>query len=81
MKKIPVARLVAANQVPEVQMQPGMIDALDEVQGIQTLKDVHGAEAGKAVQEVRLKEPRICGHWSWQIQFILSLLSIMTLCP
>ena len=37
-KKIPVVRVVAANQVPEVQMQPGMIDTLDDVQGIQTLR-------------------------------------------
>ena len=34
-KKIPVARVVAANWVPEPQMWPGMIDALDEAQGIQ----------------------------------------------
>ena len=33
-KKIPVAQVVAANWVPEPQMQPGMIDALDEAQGI-----------------------------------------------
>ena len=38
LKKIPVVRVVDANWVPEVQMQPGMTDALDEVQGIQTLK-------------------------------------------
>ena len=37
-KKIPVARVVAANWVSEPQMQPGMIDALDEAQGIQTPK-------------------------------------------
>ena len=36
--KIPVARVVAVNHIPEVQMQPGMMDALDEVQGIQTSK-------------------------------------------
>ena len=38
LKKIPLARVVAANCVPEVQMWPGMMDALDEVQGIQTPK-------------------------------------------
>ena len=36
--KIPVARVVAANHMPEVQMWPGIMDPLDEVQGIQTLK-------------------------------------------
>ena len=36
--RIPVAREVAANQVPELQMQPRMIEVLDEVQGIQTPK-------------------------------------------
>ena len=36
-KKIPVARVVAANCVPEVQMWPGMMEVLDGVQGIQTL--------------------------------------------
>ena len=35
-KKIPVARLVAANLVPGLQVWPGMIDVLDEAQGIQT---------------------------------------------
>ena len=35
-KKIPVARVVAANQVPEPQMWPRMTDALDKAQGIQT---------------------------------------------
>ena len=34
-KKIPVARVVAANWVPEPQMHPGTIDTLDEAQGIQ----------------------------------------------
>ena len=37
-KKIPVARVVAANHMPEVQMWPGTMEALDEVQGIQTPK-------------------------------------------
>ena len=37
-KKIPVARVVDANWVPEPQMWPGMIDTLDEAQGIQTQK-------------------------------------------
>ena len=34
-KKIPVARVAAANQVSEAQMQPGMVDTLDEVQDTQ----------------------------------------------
>ena len=33
-KKVPVARVVAANWVPELQVWPGMIDTLDEAQGI-----------------------------------------------
>ena len=38
LKKIRIARVVAINQVPEPKVWPGMIDALDETQGIQTLK-------------------------------------------
>ena len=34
-RKILVARVVAANQVLEPQMRPGMMEALDEAQGIQ----------------------------------------------
>ena len=37
-KKIPIARVVAANHMPEVQMWLGMMDILDEVQGIQAWK-------------------------------------------
>ena len=37
-KKIPVARVVAANHVTEAQIWSGIMDALDEVQGIQTPK-------------------------------------------
>ena len=33
LKKIPVERVVAANWVPEPQVWPGMIDALDGAQG------------------------------------------------
>ena len=58
-KKIPVARVVAANHMPEAWMQPGMIDAFDEVHGIQTPRDDHGAEAGKAAWEVWPEQPRI----------------------
>ena len=36
LKKIPVARVVTANWVPEPRMWPGMLDMLDEAQGIQT---------------------------------------------
>ena len=38
LKKIPVARVVAANWVPGLQVWPGIIDALDEAQGVQTQK-------------------------------------------
>ena len=37
-KKVPVARPVGATQVPEPQMQPRMIEALDKAQGIQMPK-------------------------------------------
>ena len=37
-KKVPEARAVVATWVPEPQMQPGMIEALDKAQGIQALK-------------------------------------------
>ena len=37
-KKIPVTRAVAAKQVPESEMHPGMTEALDEAQGSQTPK-------------------------------------------
>ena len=37
-KKIPVARVVAANQVPEPQMRPGIMEVLDKAQGIQMQK-------------------------------------------
>ena len=37
-KKIPVARVVAANRVPKPHMQPETIDMLDEAQGIQLQK-------------------------------------------
>ena len=37
-RKIPVARVVAANWMAEPQVQPEMIEALDEAQGIQTQK-------------------------------------------
>ena len=37
-KKIPVARVVAANCMPDAHMWPGTIEALDGVQGIQTPK-------------------------------------------
>ena len=36
--KIPVGRVVAANQMLEAWMWPGMVDMMDEVQGIQTLR-------------------------------------------
>ena len=37
-KKISIARVIAANSMPEVLMWPVMVDALDEVQGIQAPK-------------------------------------------
>ena len=37
-KKIPVAKVVVATQVPEPLVQTGMIEALDKAQGLQTVK-------------------------------------------
>ena len=48
-KIIPVARVVAANWVPEVQMWPGMIDILDECARPPDTEDDHRTETGKAV--------------------------------
>ena len=59
-KKIPVARVVAANHVPEVQMQPGTMDALDEVQGIQTPKMTMYQRQKKLFKKLNLR-----GLGSW----------------
>ena len=50
-KKIPVARPVVATQVPEPAMQTGMIEALDEAQGLQMQKLTMKQRQEKTVQE------------------------------
>ena len=59
-KKIPVVRVVAANWVPEPQVQPGMIDALNEAQGIQTWK-----LATELRQEKLFEKLDLSGLGSW----------------
>ena len=59
-KKIPVARVVAANWVPKPQMQAGMIDTLDEAQGIQTQKLTAEQRQEKLLEKLDLK-----GLGSW----------------
>ena len=48
-KSIPVASMVAANHVPEMQMWPGMIDILGEGPRHPDTKDDHRAKTRKAV--------------------------------
>ena len=59
-KKIPVVRVVATNQVPEPHIWPGMIEALDKAQGIQTQKLT--AEQG---QEKLFEKLEVSGLGSW----------------
>ena len=59
-KKIPVARVVAANCMPEVQMWPGMMDTLDEVQGIQAPKMTTEQRQEKLFKKLDL---RSLGSW------------------
>ena len=55
-----MAKVVAANQVPEPQMQPGMIDALDEAQDIQTQKLTTEQRQEKLIEKLDLS-----GLGSW----------------
>ena len=57
-KKIPVARVAVANWVPEPQMQSGMIDALDEAQGIQTQKLTTEQRQEKLFEKFRVSTNR-----------------------
>ena len=59
-KKIPVARVVAANWMPKPQMQSGMIDALDEAQGIQTQKLTTEERQEKLFEELDMSS---LGFW------------------
>ena len=59
-KKIPVVRVVAVNQVSELQVWPGMIDPLDEAHKIQTPK-----LTVKQRQEMLFKKLDLTGLGSW----------------
>ena len=70
-KKIPVARLVAANWVLEPQMQPGTIDMLDEAQGIQnqklTVEQRHEKLSSFESSSLQLVESAYCSWWNTTI--------------
>ena len=60
MKKILVARVVATNWVAEPQAWPGMIDMMDEAQGIQTLKLTAGQRQEKLFEKLDLSDLESC---------------------
>ena len=70
LKKISVVRVVAANWVPELQMWPGMIDALDETQGIQT-----PALTAEQRQEKLFEKLDLSGLGSWSPDSAYSLMA------
>ena len=72
LQKIPVARAVASNWVPEPQMQPGMIEALDDAQGIQTLE-----LTAKQRQEKLFKKLDLSGLGSWPPELVDSAQSLL----
>ena len=72
LKKVPVARVVAANQVPEPQMWPGMLYALDEVQGTQTQRLTAGQR-----QEKLFKKLELSGFGSWLPELVHSAWSLL----
>ena len=49
-----MAKVVAVNKMPEAQMQPGMTDMLDEVQGIQTRRMTMEQRQGKLFKKLDL---------------------------
>ena len=71
-KKIPVARVVAATWVPEPPMQTGMIEALDEAQGLQMPKLTM-----KQRQEKMFKELDLSGMGSWPPELVDSIWSLL----
>ena len=71
-KKIPVARVVAANHMPKVQMWPGTMDALDEVQGIQTPKMTIEQRQEKLFKKLDLSSLR-----SWPLELADSAHSLL----
>ena len=72
LKKIPVARVVAANCVPEVQMQPGMMEALDGVQGIHTPKMTIEQRQEKLFKKLDLSD-----LGSWPLELVDSACSLL----
>ena len=72
-KKIPVARVASANQVPNPQVQPGMIYTLGEVQGIQALK-----LTVEQRQRRLLKKLDLSGLESWSPELAGSTCSLLT---
>ena len=71
-KKISVVRVVAANWVPELQMQPIMMDTLDEAQGIQTQKLTAEQRQEKLFQKLDLS-----GLGSWPPELAYSTHSLL----
>ena len=63
-KKIPTARVVAVNHMSETQMQPGMMDALDEVQGIQAPKMTTEQRQEKLFEKLDLSS---IGSWPLEL--------------
>ena len=74
-KKIPVARAVVATWVPEPPMWTGMIEALDQVQGLQTPK-----MTVKQRQEILLEESDLSGLESWPLELTDSTQSLLVEC-
>ena len=74
-KKILVARVVAANWVLEPQMQPGMINALDEAQGTQTQK-----LTAEQRQEKLFKKLDLSSLESWSPELADSAQSLLAEC-
>ena len=71
-KNIPVVRVVAANQVPELQVWPAVIDTLDEAQGIQTQKLTAGQR-----QEKLFKKLDLSSLASWSPELVDSTHSLL----
>ena len=65
--------MVAANRMPEPQMWPGMIDALDKAQGIPVLKMTTEQRQEKLFQKLDLS-----GLGSWSPEWAESAHSLLT---
>ena len=71
-KKIPVAKLVVATQMPEPPMQTDMIEALDEAQGLHMPK-----LTVKQRQEKLFEELDLSGLESWPLELVDSTWSVL----